>query len=71
MADVISKLVRECNAARGKGVDFPTIWQTVLKAHPYVAGHPKQGLNDSGPFLEVPLITGRHLVYDPSGFRLG
>ncbi|MGX5844502.1 hypothetical protein ACWGTI_27710 [Mesorhizobium sp. ArgA1] len=71
MADIVSKLVRECNTARFKGVDFLTIWQTTLKQHPYVAGEPLQDQNEAGPALMIPLITGRHLIFDASGFRLG
>ncbi|MGX9181714.1 hypothetical protein [Mesorhizobium sp. WSM2561] len=71
MTETVSKLVRECNTARVKGVDFPTIWQTTLKQHPYVAGQPLQHRNEAGPALMIPLITGRHLIFDASGFRLG
>lgn len=70
MADVVSRLVRECNFTRSKGADFPTIWQTMLKMHPYVAGPPVQDWDEQGPILKVPLITGRHLIFGASGFRL-
>ncbi|MGX5805068.1 hypothetical protein ACWGS9_27995 [Bradyrhizobium sp. Arg314] len=71
MADMVSRLVRECNTAHDKGVDFPTIWHTTLKQHAYVAAEPVQDRNEAGPSLRVPLITGRHLIFDASGFRLG
>ncbi|MEI9412290.1 MULTISPECIES: hypothetical protein [unclassified Mesorhizobium] len=71
MADIVSKLVRECNAAWTKGVDFLTIWHTTLKQHPYVAGQPLQDQNEAGPALMIPLVTGRHLIFDASGFWLG
>jgi hypothetical protein len=64
------KLVRECNLTRRKGADFPTIWKTTLKGHSYIAGSPVQDRDKHGPLLKVPLITGRHLVFDASGFRL-
>ena len=70
MADVVSRLVRECNMTRGNGVDFPTIWQTILKGHSYVAGLPMQGRSEEGPVLKIPLITGRYLMFDASGFHL-
>jgi hypothetical protein len=70
MADVVSRLVRECNMTRGNGMDFPTIWQTILKGHSYVAGPPMQDRSDVGPVLKIPLITGRHLTFDASGFHL-
>jgi hypothetical protein len=71
MADVVSKLVRECNLTRSKGSDFPTIWQNILKRHSYVAGPPIQDRDEQGPVLKIPLITGRHLMFSASGFRLG
>lgn len=70
MADMVSRLVGECNSARGKGLDFPTIWRTVLKPHPYVAGLPIQDRDDAAPLLRIPLITGRFIISDASGFRL-
>ncbi|GLS38176.1 hypothetical protein GCM10010869_37700 [Mesorhizobium tianshanense] len=70
MANIVSRLVKECNLTRSKGVDFPTIWQTTLKGHAYVAGPPMQDRNQEGPILKIPLITGRYLIFDASGFRL-
>ena len=70
MADVVSRLVRECNLMRSKGADFPTIWQTTLKRHSYIAGLPVQDRDKEGPILKVPLITGRHLIFGASGFWL-
>jgi len=55
---------------RSKGMDFPTIWQTTLRRHSHVAGPLTQDQNEEGPILKVPLITGRHLIFDASGFRL-
>jgi len=37
------ELVAKCNEALRKGVDFPTLWRTVIKPHPMVAGIPVQG----------------------------
>jgi len=51
-------------------MDFPTIWRTVLKPHPYVSGVPIQDSNEHRPFLKIPLITGRFIISDASGFRL-
>jgi hypothetical protein len=61
---VPSDLVKSCNDARGRGADFPTVWHTVLKGHPLVAGIPRQRMNGSIFLLEIPLITGHCLVYD-------
>ncbi len=68
--DVVSGLVRSCNAARADGLDVPTIWQTILRQHPYVAGLPRQDRDDRGPVLKIPVITGHVIVADASGFRL-
>lgn len=35
-------LIRKCNEAMAVGVDFPTLWQTIIKPHPMVAGIPVQ-----------------------------
>lgn len=70
MDDAVSKLVSECNLTRSKGADFPTIWQTTLKRHSYVAGSPMQDRDEEGPILKIPLTTGRHLIFGASGFRL-
>jgi hypothetical protein len=70
MADIIARLVRECNAERARRTDFPTIWTTILKRHPYVAGLPVQESGDTGPLLKIPLLTGRFLVFDGSTFSL-
>ena len=47
-----------------RGVDFPTLWNTILKPHPYVAGIPVQRLNGTRPYVEVPLRRGDWLVID-------
>jgi len=70
MADIIARLVRECNAERAKRTDFPTIWTTMLKSHPYVAGLPIQESVETGPRLKIPLLTGRFLVFDGSTFSV-
>lgn len=70
MADIIARLVRDCNDERAKRTDFPTIWTTILKSHPYVAGLPVQESGVSGPRLKIPLLTGRFLVFDGSTFSL-
>jgi hypothetical protein len=59
-------LVRKCEAATHDGLDFPTIWETVLRRHPLVLGPPIQTYRNELPHLEIPLITGQHLVYNTS-----
>lgn len=70
MTDTVSKLVRACNFEREKRTDFPTIWMTILKPHPYVVGLPIQDKNESGPVLKIPLLTGRFILFDGSAFFL-
>jgi hypothetical protein len=70
MSDVVKRLLSACNAEKGKGADFPTIWTNVLKVHPYVAGLPIQDKDENGPVLKIPLITGQFVVFLGSGFSL-
>lgn len=70
MVDPVSRLLTKSNSAFSKGLDFPTIWRTVLRSDPYVAGLPVQGTDEHGPFLKIPLITGRFLISDARGFHL-
>ncbi|MGA2125144.1 MAG: hypothetical protein ABSG76_03230 [Xanthobacteraceae bacterium] len=65
MADTATDLVRFCVAARRAGADFPTIWHTLLKGHPLVAGIPIQSLDGARSILEIPLITGHRITYEP------
>jgi hypothetical protein len=57
-------LVRECNEAMRRGVDFPTLWETIIKPHPLVIGVPVQRLDGDLAYLEVPLLRGDWLVVD-------
>lgn len=70
MSDIVSGLLAACNAEKNKGLDFPTIWKTMLKGHPYVTGSPIQDIGENGPILKIPLITGQVLVFLGSNFSL-
>jgi hypothetical protein len=59
-----SGLVERCGAATAHGADFPTVWHTVLKKDPLVAGIPRQRLAGARSILEIPLITRQLIVYD-------
>jgi hypothetical protein len=37
---VADQLVRQCAVARSQGVDFPTVWTTILKPSRLTVGHP-------------------------------
>ena len=67
-----SDLRRLCIDVVRKGEDFPTVWQTILKSHPLVAGIPEQRLEGNRSVLEIRLITGERLVFDgdAKGFSL-
>jgi hypothetical protein len=60
-------LVRKCNEAMRLGVDFPTLWHTIIKPDPAVVGVPEQRLDGRRTYLEVPLLRGRWLVVDNEG----
>ena len=58
------ELVRACLTAKAGGMDFPTVWSRILKAHPLVLGIPVQTITEARAQLEVRLTTGQRLVYD-------
>jgi hypothetical protein len=57
-------LIQRCNEAMCNGVDFPTLWHTVIKPHPSVVGVPVQRLDGNRTYLEIPLLRGDWLVVD-------
>lgn len=58
-------LLQECTEAMRSGVDFPTLWNTIIKPHPAVSGMPVQRTDSDGrPYLEIPLLRGDWLVID-------
>jgi hypothetical protein len=61
------ELLRKCNEAMRSGIDFPTLWHTVIKPHPTVAGVPIQRADGSRTYLEIPLLRGDCLVVDTEG----
>jgi hypothetical protein len=60
-----SDLARQCTELVRKGNDFPTVWSTLLKSHTLVEGAPRQRVERSRSLLNIPLITGEQLVFDP------
>jgi hypothetical protein len=50
-------------ASAGQGADVPTIWETILRRHPLVAGAPLI-CRDGSPLLEIRLVTHQSLIYD-------
>ena len=45
-------------------MDFPTLWNEVLKPHPLVIGPPVQTVRDGRVRMEVRLITGAAVAFD-------
>jgi hypothetical protein len=60
----MNDLMASCNEAMRIGVDFPTLWHTVIKPHPSVVGVPVQRLDGHRTYLEIPLLRGDWLVVD-------
>jgi hypothetical protein len=56
--------VRACLVAKAGGADFPTVWRSILKAHPLVLGIPVQTITEARAQLEIALVSGDRLVYD-------
>jgi hypothetical protein len=57
-------LLRKCNDGMRSGIDFPTLWHTVIKQHPTVVGVPIQRSDGHRTYLEIPLLRGDYLVVD-------
>jgi hypothetical protein len=70
MSDLVANLLDACNDARRAGLDFPSIWNNILKNHPLVTGEPVQGYSAVGPMLEIPLFAGQILLFDTKGFTI-
>jgi hypothetical protein len=60
----MNDLMQICNHALRSGVDFPTLWHTIIKPHPSVAGVPVQRLDGNCTYLEIPLRRGDWLIVD-------
>jgi hypothetical protein len=57
-------LLERCRAGQAAGMDFPTLWNEVMKPDPMVIGPPVQTIRDGRICLEVRLITGSAIVFD-------
>jgi hypothetical protein len=45
----VDALVAECSRAARGGVEFPTIWDSILRSHSLVAGPPIETFEDERP----------------------
>ena len=57
-------ILSHCRAGRPSGMDFPTLWNEVLRPHPLVIGPPVQTVRDGRVRMEVRLITGGAIAFD-------
>lgn len=65
LATPTEELLAACIKAALGGADFPTVWNSILRRHPIVAGAPVQRMDGTTALLEVPLLHGRRLVVGP------
>jgi hypothetical protein len=57
-------LIEHCRAGQAAGMDFPTLWNEVLRPDPLVIGPPVQTVRDGRVRMEVRLITGAAISFD-------
>ena len=57
-------LIAHCRAGQTAGMDFPTLWNEVLRLDPLVIGPPVQTVRDGRVRMEVRLITGAAIAFD-------
>jgi hypothetical protein len=65
------RLLRQCVAARLHGVDFPTVWTTILKPSRLTIGHPIQAFVDGHAVLKVRLTSNQSIICGPEGYSIG
>jgi hypothetical protein len=56
--------------ARAQGVDFPTVWTTILQPSRLTVGRPVQLFMDGRPVLQVRLVTNESISCGPDGYSL-
>jgi hypothetical protein len=63
-------LIEQCRAGQAAGLDFPTLWNELLRPHPLVIGPPVQTVRDGRVRMEVRLITGAAIAFDTESGEL-
>ena len=63
-------LIAHCRAGQAAGMDFPTLWNAVLRPDPLVIGPPVQTVRDGRVRMEVRLITGAAIAFDTESGRI-
>jgi len=67
VAETANDLLVRCTAAARGGADFEAVWDSILRGHPLVVSAPVETFtDDERPQLEVRLINGQRLIYDPA-----
>lgn len=70
-ADGVNELLARCRTAHGAGLDFPTIWNQIVRTNPLVLGLPIQVMIGSEPQLRMQLINGQFLCFGSDDYFLG
>lgn len=63
MTQTADSLVEQCTQAARDGVEFPAIWESILRKHNLVASPPVRTYEDELPHLDVKLRNGYWLRY--------
>jgi len=61
-----TNLLQRCRAACAAGVDFPTVYKTVIASDRLRPGMPTQATDGTRTWLEMTLSSGGRLVYHSS-----
>ena len=63
MNQAADRLAEQCTQAARDGVDFPSIWDSILKKHTLVISPPVQTFEDERSHLDIRLRNGFWLRY--------
>jgi hypothetical protein len=66
----VDDLLEICSTARARGMDFPTLWNSILKTTRLVVGNPIQLHENGQPTLKIRLVTNQCLVFAANKFSL-
>lgn len=64
------QLLAQCNDARNAGMDFPGIWNQIIRKSPLVLGLPIQVMIGQDPQLKVQLVNGQFICFSAGRFSL-
>jgi hypothetical protein len=69
-ADGVKELLERCRTGHRAGLDFPTIWNQVVRTDPLVLGLPVQVMIGAEPQLRMQLINGQSLCFGGGDYFL-